>query len=94
MPRKATLLTEYGVDGVIYDYEVAGELLEDHIHDELHNHITIIARGSFRVTGHASLAGEIYKVGDVIDWPPNVTHGFIALEDNSRMVQITKRIKS
>lgn len=54
------------------------------------NHITIIARGSFIVSGRPAIEDKIIKAGDVLDWMPNEPHGFTALEDNSVLIQIRK----
>lgn len=59
-----------------------------HSHDENTNHITIISRGSFTVRGNQW--EMIGKEGDVIDWKVGQSHEFIALEPNSRFVNIRK----
>lgn len=76
------------VSGTIYDFASVGDELPRHIHDERNNHITIIARGSFMA--HKDNWQREVKAGDVIDWPANEYHWFIALEDNSRLVNILK----
>lgn len=86
-----TLLHDLYVDGTIFDFELKGDVLPDHMHLENANHISVMARGSVDVTGDPSLAGQIIEAGDVIDWPANVLHGFVAREDNTRMVQIQKK---
>jgi len=59
-----------------------------HKHTETDVHITIVARGSFRVHGEGY--DIISKAGDVLDWDANQLHEFIALEPNSRIVNIIK----
>lgn len=76
------------LQGTVYDFEQAGDVLPMHQHTEDNVHITIVARGSFKIHGNAW--GKIVKCGDVIDWRPNHPHEFIALEDNSRAVNIIK----
>ncbi len=78
------------VDGTIYDFERAGDELAVHVHPPEANHISIIARGSFRCIGDPAIAGTVLMQGAVVDWPAGQEHGFIALEDNARMVQIKK----
>ena len=74
--------------GTIYDYTEAGDRLSMHTHDETTVHISIIGRGSFKIRGEEwEIIG---KAGDVIDWRPYQAHEFIALEDNSRLINIVK----
>lgn len=72
----------------IYDFTDVGDILPMHWHRPENTHITVVARGSFQVKGN----GWEKKVssGDVIDWPAYQQHEFIALEDNSRIVNIVK----
>ena len=74
----------------VYHYEQPGDELQVHTHTVENNHITIIGQGSFRVTGAAAIRGTILKPGTVVDWPAGQEHGFVALEPNSRMIQIQK----
>ena len=72
----------------IYDFPEVGDILPMHTHDEASAHITIVARGSFRAFGnewHRTL-----NSGDIVDWPAHQEHEFIALEPNSRLVNIIK----
>jgi quercetin dioxygenase-like cupin family protein len=76
--------------GAIYDFPQKQDILPNHFHDDTTAHITIVARGSVKIT-----AGEwVYDAhaGDVIDLPSNQYHEFVALEDNSRIVNIQKNI--
>jgi quercetin dioxygenase-like cupin family protein len=76
------------LSGTIYTFEKVGDVLPMHTHDEESVHITIVARGKIKVSG---LGWEMDKsAGAVIDFPPNQAHEFIALEDNSRIVNIQK----
>jgi hypothetical protein len=76
--------------GAIYDFEKTGDLLPKHIHDERSNHITIVARGKIKVYSHDwEIEGE---AGTVWDFKPNEPHEFMALEDNSRIVNILKKM--
>jgi len=75
--------------GVIHTFAVAGDTLPMHTHGEHDNHITIVARG--RVTIHGPVIGTAdYAAGAVIDNEAPITHEIIALEDNSRIVNIVK----
>jgi quercetin dioxygenase-like cupin family protein len=74
--------------GTVYTFEKAGDVLPMHTHVEGTAHITIVARGKIKIHGNG---WEMEKsAGAVIDFPPNQSHEFIALEDNSRIVNIVK----
>jgi len=76
------------LSGAVYTFEKAGDVLAMHTHDEESVHITIVARGKIKVSGNG---WEMEKsAGAVIDFPPNQAHEFVALEDNSRIVNIQK----
>jgi len=74
--------------GTIYTFEKVGDVLPMHNHDEESAHITIVARGS--VKAHGKGWEKELSAGTVIDFPPNQAHEFIALEANSRIVNIIK----
>jgi quercetin dioxygenase-like cupin family protein len=79
----------YGkLHGSIYDAPETGDILPMHSHTAGDVHITIIARGSFKV--HGDGWDMIGKAGDVIDWRVGQAHELIALEPNSRFVNIIK----
>jgi quercetin dioxygenase-like cupin family protein len=75
--------------GVIYTFTQKGDVLPMHFHSELDSHITIVARGGVRMHGPTIDAVD-YSAGAVIDHEAPITHEFIALEDNSRIVNIVK----
>lgn len=74
--------------GTIYDFPEIGDELPKHWHDEGMSHISVVARGSFKAFGNTW--EKILTAGDVIDWPSMQTHGFVSLEENSRLVNISK----
>lgn len=76
------------LSGAIYDAPDIDDILPMHSHDESTVHITIIARGSFKV--HGDGWEMVAKAGDVLDWKPGQSHELIALEPNSRFVNIVK----
>ncbi len=76
--------------GTVYFYEHAGDELPVHVHDQATNHITIASIGSFRCTGNPDIEGKIIEQGQVIDWPAKQPHGFVALSDGAKMIQINK----
>jgi len=75
--------------GTIYDFEVVGDTLPMHNHTELNSHLTVVARGS--VKAHSNGWERVLKSGAVIDFPANQPHEFVALEDQTRIVNITKK---
>ena len=80
---------EFGkLKGTVYDFVNVNDVLPMHQHDEATIHITIVARGSFKI--HGNDWEKTVKAGDVIDWRPYDPHEVIALEDNSRIVNINK----
>ena len=84
-----TKLIKFGkLNGTIYDALEVGDILPMHTHGQEDVHITIISRGSFRVHGDGwEMVG---KAGDVIDWQVGQQHELIALEPNSRFINIVK----
>lgn len=76
------------LSGVVYDFPAAVDDFPMHSHGEADVHITVVARGSFKAHGNGW--ERVFKAGDVVDWRPNDPHEFVALEDNSRIVNIVK----
>ena len=76
------------LSGAIYDFPEVGDTLPMHSHGHADVHITVVARGSFKAHGNGW--ERVLKAGDVVDWKPNDPHEFVALEDNSRIVNIVK----
>lgn len=87
---KWTEISFGSVQGGIYDADLEGDILPMHNHDESTVHITIIARGSFRA--HGDGWETIMKAGDVVDWKVGQRHELIALEPNSRFINIRKGV--
>jgi quercetin dioxygenase-like cupin family protein len=77
------------LSGVVYTFEIKGDVLPMHTHGENDVHITIVARG--RVNVHGPSASDDYAAGAVIDNEAPITHEIVALEDNSRIVNIIKK---
>jgi len=82
-------LSAANLTGVIYDFEVVGDVLPMHTHDETNAHITVVARGSVKASGEGW--ERVFKSGAVIDFPANQPHEFVALEDKTKIVNITKQ---
>tara|TARA_R110000803_G_scaffold95759_1_gene163864 strand:- start:37 stop:333 length:297 start_codon:yes stop_codon:yes gene_type:complete len=75
--------------GVIVDFGEEGDAFGKHNHDEDTVHITIVVRGSIRVFSHDW--EKVVLAGQIVDFNPFEPHDFIALEDNSRMINIVKK---
>lgn len=75
--------------GTIYDMEEAGDMVAMHSHVESNAHITVVARGSIKAHGNGW--ERILNAGAVIDFPANQPHELIALEPNTRIVNIQKQ---
>lgn len=76
--------------GVIFDFPEIDDVLPMHSHTPLDVHMTIVARGKLKAHGNG-WEKEV-SAGDVLDWQPNDPHEFIALEPNSRIVNIVKKM--
>lgn len=88
MSLLSTPLEAGKLSGTVYTFENAGDTLPMHTHQEGNAHITIVARGSVIARGNEW--EHEYWAGAVIDFPPDQSHEFVALEDNSRIVNIIK----
>jgi quercetin dioxygenase-like cupin family protein len=88
MSLLSTPLSAGKLRGVVYTFEQVGDVLPMHTHQDGDAHITIVARG--RVKAHGNGWSAEYGAGSVIDFPADQSHEFIALEDNSRIVNIIK----
>jgi quercetin dioxygenase-like cupin family protein len=76
------------LNGAVYDFPEMGDILSMHTHDDATAHITIVAKGKMRITVNG--VTEEYECGKVIDFPAHQEHEFVALEPNSRIVNIQK----
>jgi len=77
------------LQGAIYDFEKSGDILPKHVHDESNVHITIVARGKIKAYSHD---WEIEaEAGKLFDFRAGEPHELMALEDNTRIVNIVKK---
>ena len=76
--------------GTIYDFEKAGDLVVKHTHTEDNVHITIVAKGVIKIYSHDWEV--IAPAGKVVDFKPNQPHEFMAMEDDTRIVNIIKKL--
>lgn len=77
------------VKGAIHDFESAGEVLPKHTHTEEDAHITIVARGKIKAYSHDWEKEAV--AGQILDFRPGEPHELMALEANTRVVNITKK---
>ena len=78
------------IRGIIYDFEKTGDILPKHNHTENDIHITIVARGKIKAYSHD---WEIEAIaGQILDFRPNEPHELMALEDNTRIFNILKKM--
>lgn len=81
--------TKFGnLSATIYDFEVFGDKLAMHTHEEANNHITIVNRGTLVARGDNW--EMVLKVGQAADWIAGQAHEFEAIEDNCRIINIVK----
>lgn len=86
----AKLLENLGdIKGAMYDFEKAGDILPKHVHDETNVHITIVARGKIKAYSHDWEQEAV--AGQLLDFRPGEPHEIAALEDNTRIFNITKK---
>jgi quercetin dioxygenase-like cupin family protein len=88
MSLLSTPLLAGKLSGTVYTFEKVGDTLPMHTHTDGNSHITIVSRGKIKAHGNEWEAE--YSAGAVIDFPADQSHEFIALEDNSRIVNIIK----
>lgn len=77
------------IRGAIYDFEKAGDILPKHNHTENNVHITIVARGKLKAYSHDW--EQEATAGQIIDFRPGEPHELMALEDNTRIINIVKK---
>jgi quercetin dioxygenase-like cupin family protein len=77
------------LSGTIYDFEIAGDILPSHIHDETTVHITIVCRGKIKAYSHDW--EKEATAGQVIDFRIGEPHEIVSLENNTRIINILKK---
>ena len=77
------------INGTIYDFEQVKDILPNHVHTEDNVHITIVCKGKIKAYSHD---WEIIATpGQVIDFRPGEPHEIMALESNTRIINIIKK---
>jgi len=77
------------IQGVMCNFEKAGDILAKHVHTENDVHITIVARGKIKAYSHDWEKEAV--AGQLIDFRPGEPHEIMALEDNTRIFNIIKK---
>jgi len=75
--------------GVIYDFEAIGGIVPKHTHGENDAHITFVIRGKIKAYSHDWEQEAV--AGNMIDFPVGQPHELMALEPNTRIVNILKK---
>ena len=88
MALKQNIFIVENITGIVYSFEKTGDILPMHTYPEGQEHITIVVCGKIKVNGDSW--NNEYSENEVIDFPANQAHEFIALEDNTRIVNIRK----
>jgi quercetin dioxygenase-like cupin family protein len=87
----AKRLPELGdLKGTIYDFEVVGDILPKHVHTEETVHITVVAKGRIKAYSH-DWEREA-SAGQILDFRAGEPHEIMALEDDTRIVNIVKKM--
>jgi len=76
--------------GTIYDFENVGDVISKHVHDEETVHITIVCRGRIKAYSHDWEREAI--AGQIIDFRAGEPHEIAALEENTRVINIVKKM--
>ena len=77
------------IQGTIFDFEFAGDILPKHVHDETNVHITVVARGKLKAYSHDW--EKEATAGQILNFRPGEPHELMALEDNTRIINIVKK---
>lgn len=76
------------LSSLIYEFEVAGDVLPMHTHGEDDVHMTIINKGRFKIITD-TYEREVAP-GQIMDWRVGEPHEIVSLEDDARIVNIFK----
>lgn len=77
------------IKGTMYLFHSKGDVLPKHVHNEDNNHITIVTSGSLKAYSHDWSVEA--KAGQTLDFNAGEPHEFMALEDNTKIINIIKK---
>jgi quercetin dioxygenase-like cupin family protein len=89
---KPTEFKSGALNGVAYVFDLKDDVLAEHYHAKDKGHITFVIKGSVQINA-ARMSNpwtRIGKAGDFFDLPDDQWHEIIALEDNTKILNITK----
>ena len=78
------------IRGTMYIFEYAGDVLSKHNHTEETAHITIVANGRLEAYSHDWK--KEFCNGQLADFPAGQPHEFKALEDQTKIFNIVKKV--
>ncbi len=77
--------------GVKVTFRLAGDKLEKHVHDENDVHVTIVAKGRIRAGSH-DWSIDV-PCGKLVNFRPHEPHEIMALEDDTVVFNIVKKMR-
>jgi quercetin dioxygenase-like cupin family protein len=80
------------LNGTIYDLSNIGDVVSKHSHSRNDVHITIVCRGKLKAYGDNWTKEAI--AGQVLDFNEDQPHELMALEDNTRIINIAKYVNN
>lgn len=83
---EAKPLKDGRLEGTLYTFRQAGDVLPMHKHGDLDKHYTFVTRGKIRAFG--PWGERIASAGEVLRFRADQDHAFEALEDDSRVANI------
>jgi len=94
MLLQRALIVDGEIWGTTYTFEKAGDVFPTHTHvTEQDNHITVLAFGAIKCTGHPKHEGKILEAkagGTIMNWKVGEPHGFVGLVDGTTIVNMRK----
>ena len=88
-PKVTQLRNLEDIRGAIYDFDKAGDILPKHVHTVDNVHVTIVARGKIKSYSHDWSTES--TAGQIVDFRAYEPHEIMALEDNTRIINIVKK---
>lgn len=76
--------------GSILDFEFSGDILPKHLHTFQDIHISIVAKGKIKAYSHDW--EQEAEAGQILDFRPGEPHELMALENNTRVINIQKHL--
>jgi quercetin dioxygenase-like cupin family protein len=89
---KPTVYKSGILNGTVYVFDLENDVLAEHYHPKDMGHITFVVKGSVQInaTKMNNPWTRVGKAGDFFDLPDDQWHEIIALEDNTKILNIQK----